>query len=105
MSETEMSNLEVKSNLLIKTLLIAGGVNWGTTALGYNVVEGLSRGINRLVKRNLYIDKIVYWDEKKSEKVCYLWSISLLHFCFSKSIQLAIFFMLFSNMCGHLCLR
>ena len=41
MSETEMSNLEVKSNLLIKTLLIAGGVNWGTTALGYNVVGGL----------------------------------------------------------------
>ena len=60
MSETEMSNLEVKYNLLIKTLLIAGGLNWGTTALGYNVVAGLSRGINRLVKRNLYIDKIVY---------------------------------------------
>ena len=60
MSETEMSNLEVKSNLLIKTLLIAGGINWGTTALGYNVVAGLSRGINRLFKRNLYIDKIAY---------------------------------------------
>ena len=60
MSETEMSRFEVKKDMIFKTLLVAGGINWGTTALGYNIVSGLSKNINRLFKRNLYIDKIVY---------------------------------------------
>ena len=41
-------------------LVIVGGLNWGTTAFGYNLVEMLSSSLNKLVGMNTHIDKIIY---------------------------------------------
>lgn len=50
----------VKLQMLITAVVIIGALNWGTTALGYNLVQLLSNGVNRLLKTNLPIDKVIY---------------------------------------------
>ena len=41
-------------------LVIVGALNWGLTALDYNVVDKLNTGLNGLVNTNTYLDKIIY---------------------------------------------
>lgn len=42
------------------SLVIIGAINWGAHALGYNIVDILSRNINKLFNSNLPLNKIVY---------------------------------------------
>lgn len=49
-----------KIRMLVTAVVIIGAINWGTTALGYNLVEMLSKFINTALKTNLPIDKGIY---------------------------------------------
>jgi len=49
-----------KIRMFVTAVVIIGAINWGTTALGYNLVEMLSKFINTYLKTNLPIDKIIY---------------------------------------------
>ena len=49
-----------KLHMVVLALLVIGGLNWGTTAFGYNLVEMLSDFINRMINRNYAIDKVIY---------------------------------------------
>jgi uncharacterized membrane protein YuzA (DUF378 family) len=46
--------------MILTAIVIIGALNWGTTALGYNLVELLSNYLNSLRKTNYPIDKIIY---------------------------------------------
>jgi uncharacterized membrane protein YuzA (DUF378 family) len=52
--------LKVKVRMVVTAIVIIGAVNWGTTALGYNLVEILSKTINASLKTDYPIDKIIY---------------------------------------------
>lgn len=52
--------LKTKINMLLFSIVFIGALNWGTTALGFNLVELLSKNINQFFKVNIYIDKIIY---------------------------------------------
>jgi len=52
--------LMTKIRMFVTAVVIIGAINWGTTALGYNLVEMLSKFINTYLKTNLPIDKIIY---------------------------------------------
>ncbi len=52
--------LMTKLKMLVTAVVIIGAINWGTTALGYNLVEIFSNLINTSFKTNLPIDKIIY---------------------------------------------
>ena len=41
-------------------LVIIGSLNWGLTALNYNVVEMLNLYINSVFKSNIAFNKIIY---------------------------------------------
>jgi len=49
-----------KIRMFVTAVVIIGAINWGTTALGYNLVEMLSKFINTALKTNLPIDKAIY---------------------------------------------
>ena len=46
--------------MIVTAIVIIGAINWGTTALGYNLVEMLSNFINTLFKIDLPIEKSIY---------------------------------------------
>ena len=52
--------LMTKVRMIVTALVIIGAINWGTTALGYNLVEMLSKFINTSLKTDLPIDKAIY---------------------------------------------
>jgi len=52
--------LMTKVRMIVTAIVIIGAVNWGTTALGYNLVDMLSKAINSSLKTNLPIDKVIY---------------------------------------------
>jgi uncharacterized membrane protein YuzA (DUF378 family) len=60
MNDMETKYWQVKMYHLLLLLVFVGGLNWGTTALGYNLVEMLKNTINNLVGMETYLDKIVY---------------------------------------------
>lgn len=49
-----------KIRMLITAIVIIGTLNWGATAVGFNVVEKLSQSINQLLKSNIPFDKVIY---------------------------------------------
>lgn len=49
-----------KIRMFVTALVIIGAINWGTTALGYNLVEMFSKFINTSLKTDLPIDKAIY---------------------------------------------
>jgi uncharacterized membrane protein YuzA (DUF378 family) len=51
---------KTKLNMILCGLVILGAFNWGTTAIGYNLVELLSKYINSLINNNIPFDKIIY---------------------------------------------
>lgn len=61
-TETKMKGVytETKFIMLLTALVIVGGLNWGATALGYNVVEILSKTINSYFNSDYPIDKVIY---------------------------------------------
>lgn len=52
--------VETKIHMLLVLLVLLGGINWGTTAFGYNLVEILSNNLNKLFNINQSFDKIIY---------------------------------------------
>ena len=52
--------LMTKVRMIVTALVIIGAINWGTTALGYNLVKMLSKFINTSLKTDLPIDKAIY---------------------------------------------
>ena len=51
---------KTKINMLLTAIVIIGAINWGATAVGYNIVELLSNNLNKLLKINYPFDKIIY---------------------------------------------
>lgn len=58
--QNKMYSKYIKIRMIITAIVIIGALNWGTTALGYNLVEILSRTINSSLKTNYPIDKVIY---------------------------------------------
>lgn len=51
---------KVSLHMFITLIVIIGAINWGTTAMGYNLVEMLSQFINKIFNSNISFDKIIY---------------------------------------------
>ena len=54
------NQMKIKLHMLLIGLVLIGAVNWGTTALGYNLVEILSTTVNKTFKLNIPINNIIY---------------------------------------------
>jgi len=52
--------LRVKINMILMALVLIGSINWGTTALGYNLVAMLANYVNTYFKTNTHLDTIIY---------------------------------------------
>ena len=46
--------------MVLVALVLIGAINWGTTALGYNLVEMLTNAVNNYFRTNTNLDKIIY---------------------------------------------
>jgi hypothetical protein len=46
--------------ILLVGIVLFGAVNYGSTAVGFNLIQILSNNLNQLLNKNLPIDKIVY---------------------------------------------
>ena len=51
---------KTKKYHILLLLVLTGCFNWGTTALGYNFVEIIKNLLNKTLKMETYIDKIIY---------------------------------------------
>jgi uncharacterized membrane protein YuzA (DUF378 family) len=51
---------KVSFHMFLILIVIIGAINWGTTAMGYNLVEMLSQFVNKLFNSNISFDKIIY---------------------------------------------
>jgi uncharacterized membrane protein YuzA (DUF378 family) len=51
---------KAKTHIILMALVIIGSINWGSHALGYNLVDALSREINKIFNSNLPINNIIY---------------------------------------------
>ena len=62
MNKEKMSKIYAMTRvrMIVTAIVIVGAINWGTTALGYNLVEMLSKFINTNLKTDLPIDKAIY---------------------------------------------
>jgi len=62
MNKEKMSKIYTMTRvrMIITAIVIVGAINWGTTALGYNLVEMLSKFINTSFKIDFPIDKAIY---------------------------------------------
>ena len=60
MDSMENKYWKTKMYHILVLLVLVGGVNWGTTALGYNLVEMLKNILNNTFGMETYVDKIVY---------------------------------------------
>lgn len=52
--------LMTKVRMVVTAIVIVGAINWGTTSLGYNLIEMWSNFINTIFKTDLPIDKAIY---------------------------------------------
>jgi uncharacterized membrane protein YuzA (DUF378 family) len=60
MNEMEKKYWQVKMYHILLLLVLVGGLNWGATAVGYNIVDILKNYLNSLVGMETYLDKIIY---------------------------------------------
>ena len=62
MNKEKMSKIYAMTRvrMIVTAVVIVGAINWGTTALGYNLVEMLSKFINTSLKIDFPIDKAIY---------------------------------------------
>ena len=51
---------QIKIYHILLILVLVGGFNWGTTALGFNFVEIIKNLLNNAVGTETYIDKLIY---------------------------------------------
>jgi uncharacterized membrane protein YuzA (DUF378 family) len=52
--------MRVKIHMILVALVLIGGINWGTTALGYNLVAMLANSVNNYFKTNTHLDTVIY---------------------------------------------
>ena len=52
--------LIIKRNKLLMKLVMFGAINVGLTAFGFNIIEIVNNQLNKIVGRELYLDKIMY---------------------------------------------
>ena len=53
--------LRTKIHMVMIALVLIGTINWGTTTLGYNLVEIINDKVNTLVGSNTNLNKIIYF--------------------------------------------
>ena len=53
--------LRTKIHMVMIALVLIGAINWGTTTLGYNLVEIINDKVNALVGTNTNLNKIIYF--------------------------------------------
>ncbi len=53
--------MKAKIRMIVTALVIIGAINWGTTALGYNLVDMFSKTVNGYLKTDYPIDKVIYF--------------------------------------------
>lgn len=52
--------MKIKLRMLLLAIVFIGAINWGTTAIGYNLVELLSTTLNKTFNSNIPINNIIY---------------------------------------------
>ena len=57
---TNITFIKVKIHMILVALVLIGGINWGTTALGYNLVAMLTNFINNYFRTNTHLDTVIY---------------------------------------------
>lgn len=46
--------------MILITIVLIGGVNWGTTAMGFNIVEKINLALSRIFHKRLWLDRVIY---------------------------------------------
>jgi len=46
--------------MILMGFIIAGGINYGLTAFGFNIIDIVSNKVNNLINNKIYLDKIIY---------------------------------------------
>jgi hypothetical protein len=49
-----------KVNMILMGFIIAGALNYGITAFGFNIIDIASNSVNDLINKQIYLDKIIY---------------------------------------------
>jgi uncharacterized membrane protein YuzA (DUF378 family) len=60
MNPMEKKYWNTKMYHIVLLLVLIGSFNWGTTALGYNLVDIIKNLLNNALQMETYIDKIIY---------------------------------------------
>ena len=60
MNPMENKYWKTKMNHIVLIIVLIGSLNWGTTALGYNLVDIIKNLLNNILRMETYIDKIIY---------------------------------------------
>ena len=61
MNPMEKKYWNTKMNHIVIIIVLIGSLNWGMTALGYNLVDIIKNLLNNTLKMETYIDKIIYF--------------------------------------------
>ena len=46
--------------MVLIIIVLVGGVNWGTTAMGFNIVEKINLALSRIFHKRLWLDRVIY---------------------------------------------
>lgn len=46
--------------MVLIIIVLIGGVNWGTTAMGFNIVEKINLALSRIFHKRLWVDRVIY---------------------------------------------
>jgi uncharacterized membrane protein YuzA (DUF378 family) len=46
--------------MILIIIVLVGGVNWGTTAMGFNIVEKINLALSRIFHKRLWLDRVIY---------------------------------------------
>jgi len=60
MNSQDNKFMKTKIHMFYVGLVLLGAFNWGTTALGFNLVEKLNNSFNNLIGRKTNLDKFIY---------------------------------------------
>ena len=52
--------MKMKLHMLLLAIVFIGAINWGATAIGYNLVDLLSNTLNKTFNSNLPINNVIY---------------------------------------------
>jgi uncharacterized membrane protein YuzA (DUF378 family) len=46
--------------MILIIIVLIGGINWGTTAMGFNIVEKINLALSRIFQKRLWVDRVIY---------------------------------------------